>query len=694
MQNHEAPTSPARVIEPDFRRLFEQIPGMNLLLDVDAPRFTMLAASDERLASTFSTRVETIGRPLFEVFSDANPENVGASGVRNLRTSLETVLRTGAPHWMAVQRYDVRRPDGTWAVRHWAQRNIPVTAPDGAVRFILHHVEDVTERITARVTEAAARGEIAQLLGESERAREDADAARRQSDAVLASIADAFYLVDREWRFIYVNDAAEPLLQTTRAALLGRTLWDAFPGVIGSPFEEPYRRAMATGTVTAAEAYFPPLGTWFDVRTYPWSGGLMVHFRDVGARKVAEAERERLLHALEVERARLAEVFQRAPSFIVVFRGPDHVYEFVNEAYYQLVGHREIIGKPLLEAIPEIRDQGFIEILDRVLTTAEPWVGREAPVTLQRTPGAPLEIRYLDMVFQAMREADGTLSGVVVHGSDITAQVLARRDVERLLGESERARAEAEAARREAESANRAKSEFLAVMSHELRTPLNAIAGYVELIELGIRGPVSAEQSADLARIQQSQRHLLGLINGVLNYARVEAGAVHYAVAPVDVDGVLASCEALVAPQMRARGLSFHRMPTPRGLCALADPEKLQQILLNLLSNAIKFTEPGGRITLRTESSDARSQEMVCIAVTDTGIGIPAEQLARVFEPFVQVDATLTRTGEGTGLGLAISRDLARGMRGELTVASVVGDGSTFMLTLPRTGAVLANAGF
>jgi signal transduction histidine kinase len=558
-----------------------------------------------------------------------------------------------------------------------------VFAPDGTIEYILHHVDDVTERYEERATEVAARLQVERLLEDSERARSEADDARRQSDAVLASIADAFYLLDREWRFIYVNDAAEPLLQTTRASLLGRTLWDAFPGVIGSPFEAPYREAMATGHVTSAEAYFPPLGTWFDVRTYPWAGGLMVHFRDIGARKAAEEERERLMHALEVERSRLAEVFHRAPSFIVVFRGPEHVYDFVNDAYYQLVGHREIIGKPLLEAIPEIRGQGFIEILDGVLTTAEPWVGRESPVTLQRTPGAPLEVRYLDMVFQAMREADGSLSGVVVHGSDITAQVLARREVEHLLGESEHARAEAEAARRDAEAANRAKSEFLAIMSHELRTPLNAIGGYAELIELGIRGPITAEQRGDLERIQQSQRHLLGLINGVLNYARVEAGAVSYAVEPVPLDDVLAACEALVAPQMRARQITFTRTSSERGLHALADAEKVQQILLNLLSNAIKFTERGGRIALRADWS-GDDQKMILVAVSDTGIGIAADQLGPLFEPFVQLDATLTRTRDGTGLGLAISRDLARGMGGDLTVASVVGQGSTFTLTLPR----------
>ena len=669
--------------DPDFQALFAAVPANYLVLAPDPSRFTILAASDDYLAATITTRDALIGRRLFDVFSDANPANPERTGVANLRASLETVLRTRAPHRMPIQRYDVQAADGSWAVRYWSPYNVPVFADDGSIRYLLHSVEDVTKRELERESEVNARLDVERLLRESEEARAAVDAARLRSEAILSSIADAFYLLDREWRFTYVNDAAEPLLQTTREQLLGRTLWEAFPGVIGSPFEQPYREAMATGRTTSAEAYFPPLGTWFDVRTYAWAGGLMVHFRDIGARKAAEAERERLVHALQVERARLGDVFRRAPSFIVAFRGPDQVYDFVNEAYYQLVGHREIIGKPLLEAIPEIRDQGFKEILDRVRETGEPWVGREAPVNLQRVPGGPLEARYLDMVFQPLTEADGTRSGVVVHGSDITAQVLARREVEQLLGESERARAEAEAARRDAEAANRAKSEFLAIMSHELRTPLNAIGGYAELIELGIRGPITPEQRADLARVQQSQRHLLGLINGVLNYARVEAGAVNYNLADVSVLEVLGTCEALVAPQMRARQLTFEFAAPSDDVHVRADREKLQQILLNLLSNAIKFTEPGGRITLSCEAG-AEPDAFVRIEVSDTGIGIPTEQLGRVFEPFVQVDAKLTRTREGTGLGLAISRDLARGMGGELTVESALGTGSTFTLSLPR----------
>jgi signal transduction histidine kinase len=248
----------------------------------------------------------------------------------------------------------------------------------------------------------------------------------------------------------------------------------------------------------------------------------------------------------------------------------------------------------------------------------------------------------------------------------------------------ERARlVEAErASRREAELANRSKSEFLAVMSHELRTPLNAIGGYAELMEMGLHGPVTPEQTTALARIQRSQRHLLGLINGVLNYARVEGGHVHYDIADVVMDEVLATCEALIAPQARAKNVALTFSGCDAQLHARGDGEKVQQIILNLLSNGVKFTEPGGRLEMSCGTSSA-APACVEVRVTDTGSGIEPHQLDRVFQPFVQLDARLTRTREGTGLGLAISRDLARGMGGDLTLMSTPGVGSTFILTLP-----------
>ena len=260
---------------------------------------------------------------------------------------------------------------------------------------------------------------------------------------------------------------------------------------------------------------------------------------------------------------------------------------------------------------------------------------------------------------------------------EVAGQALERA---RLYAAESHARAEAERARRDAEAANAAKSDFLAVMSHELRTPLNAIAGYTQLLELGVRGPVTPGQLEDLARIQRSQRHLLGLINDVLNFARLDAGRVEFHMERVPVAELLLHATEIIAPQTEARGITFHAADAD-GLAVYADREKVQQVLLNLLANAARFTPPGGRIEVSTE----RDGEMVRLHVRDTGPGIPADQWERVFEPFVQLGRSRSSPGEGSGLGLAISRDLARGMNGELSVASVAGSGTCFTLDLMGT---------
>ena len=252
----------------------------------------------------------------------------------------------------------------------------------------------------------------------------------------------------------------------------------------------------------------------------------------------------------------------------------------------------------------------------------------------------------------------------------------------------ERARlvAAEQSARADAEAANRAKTEFLAMMSHELRTPLNAIAGYTELLELGITGPVSDMQREQLGRIRRSQRHLLGIIEDLLDLSRLEHGApADIELGPVPVHDTLGNLEALISPQLRARNLTYIYNPSEDDLIAYGNRARVEQIVLNLLSNAIKYTAPGGRVGLSSGVHSGRVE----IRVSDTGHGIPREKLDSIFEPFTRLEMDLTRTTEGTGLGLAISRHLARAMMGDLTVRSELGRGSIFTLTLPAEAPVL-----
>jgi len=219
-------------------------------------------------------------------------------------------------------------------------------------------------------------------------------------------------------------------------------------------------------------------------------------------------------------------------------------------------------------------------------------------------------------------------------------------------------------------------------MSHELRTPLNAIAGYAELLELCIHGPVMTAQLEAIKRIKRSEQHLLSLINDVLNFAKLEVGRVVYNMTSRNLASIMREVSTMVEPQLAKKGLTY-LVQVPPDVVVRADQEKLVQVLLNLLTNAVKFTDTGGRITVDLGTRPGAPSEYVFIRVADTGIGIARDKQELIFDPFVQVHRRLTSSNEGTGLGLSISRNLARGMGGDLRVRSG-GGGSTFTLTLER----------
>lgn len=277
----------------------------------------------------------------------------------------------------------------------------------------------------------------------------------------------------------------------------------------------------------------------------------------------------------------------------------------------------------------------------------------------------------------------------IVSLRDITDRKQAQERAQQLAFERE--------ARLEAEAASRAKSEFLAIMSHELRTPLNAVLGYSELMELGISGPITEKMREQIGRIRMSATHLLGLVNDILDLAKVEAGRLQVSAGPCSAEGTVAAAIALIQPQAASRGLDLIVLPCPEPPPVYrGDDERVRQILVNLLSNAVKFTAPGGKITVevawsKSPGPDTRlqaSRSFVRFGVSDTGSGIPDEKLISIFDPFVQAESGHARSREGSGLGLTISRRLARLMGGDLTVKSEVGEGSTFTLWLPADTSV------
>jgi signal transduction histidine kinase len=234
------------------------------------------------------------------------------------------------------------------------------------------------------------------------------------------------------------------------------------------------------------------------------------------------------------------------------------------------------------------------------------------------------------------------------------------------------------AARARADAANRAKSDFLAMISHELRTPLNAIVGYTSLLGAEISGSLTRKQAEQTERIRRSAAHLTQMIEQILNFSRIEAGKHTVDLHSIDLRRVASDAVALVEPIAAEKNLTLRLVLPEANLVVETDGSKVRQILLNLLGNAIKFTDRG-----EVELSLARERAGISLRVRDTGSGIAPEHLPKIFEPFEQVDRSLTRRHQGSGLGLGISRRLAHLLGGELSVESTMGVGSVFTLWLP-----------
>lgn len=549
--------------------------------------------------------------------------------------------------------------------------------------------------------------ELQNALGDAEESRASAEAADRYTRGILESISDPFIVQDADWRLTYINAKAEKAFAAAGRAdsrgLIGQPLFEAFPELRGTTFEIELRRAAAEREPRSFEAYYAPRSEWAAVFCYPLpDGGLAAQWKDITGRKRAEEAARYLSKATDVLSSSLEYETTLGELARVV------VPELADWCAVDIVGED---GTPRQLAVAHVNPDKVKwarELSDRyppdpdgptgvpnVLRTGKPELYPEIPQ--QMLESAAVDTEHMRLIRQlGLRSAmvvpliaRGHTLGALSLVSAESGRRYTEADLELAMELARRAalavdnarlhRAETEA-KRLAEGANEAKTQFLAVMSHELRTPLNAIAGYAELLTMGLRGPLNDGQAEYIERIQRSQRHLLSLINDVLNYAKLESGHVTYEVTQVAMHAALSEIESLVMPQMTAKGIALNYTPCGPDLTVHVDPDKLRQILLNLMSNAIKFTSPRGAISIWCEAGG----DKVSVRVRDTGVGIPTEKLGTIFEPFIQLGRHLASAVEGTGLGLSISRDLARGMGGDLSVESTLGVGSTFTLTLPR----------
>jgi PAS domain S-box-containing protein len=482
----------------------------------------------------------------------------------------------------------------------------------------------------------------------------------------------AIFALDAQGHVRTWNPGAERFKGWTADEIIGKHFSIFYPApdlAAGKPDRE-LRDAERFGSVEDEGWRVRKDGTQF------WANVVITALHDeagqiVGFAKVTRdlSERKQAEEALRMSEQRFRILVDSAKEYAIFMLDPKGRVITWNEGAHRIKGYaaNEIIGRHFSAFFPAEDLARGKPAMELRMATAE---GRfEDEGWRIRKDGS---LFWANVIISALRDEKGRLIGFAKVTRDLTER---RQAEERRIADARRMA--------EIEAASRAKSEFLTSLSHELRTPLNAIGGYTELIMLGVRGPINSAQRQDLERIQQSQQHLLVLINDLLNFARIEGGNLEYRSEAVALHPVLDALDAMIHPQAERKGLTFEVVRCPEGASAFADSPKVQQILLNLASNAIKFTPEGGRVSITCSVVG----DQVVVAVLDTGPGIPEDKHEAIFEPFVQLGRSLTTSHEGVGLGLAISRGLARAMGGDLKVASNVGQGSTFTLILPRARA-------
>jgi PAS domain S-box-containing protein len=654
-------------------------------------------------------REEILGRGIFDVFPD-NPDDPSATGVRNLRTSLQRVIQDKTPDTMAVQKYDIRKPEsegGGFEERFWSPVNSPVFGSDKGVVYIIHRVEDVTEFVrlkqqtleqeklaeklrtragqmeaevyqrAAEVQEANQRLEAANQallreLSERKRAQEALTNSQKWLSTTLGSIGDAVIATDMNGAISFMNPVAESLTGWTQAEAAGKSMdvvFDIVNKETRRPVENPVKKVFREGKIVGLADHTilrSKSGKEFDIEDSAApiladageTFGVVLVFRDITDKKLAEEETKRQKDMLQLILASVADG--------VVVADTNGKFLLFNAAAERFIG----IGA--VDASPDQWSHQYGSFLPDGVTL---FPAEELPLVRAmrgqnvddvelfiRNPNVP-EGRLLSITGRPLKGEDGSLKGGVVVLHDITE----RKRAEELMLR----------AKEEAERTSKFKDQFLSTMSHELRTPLNAVLGFSDLLADERYGPLNEKQRRYIDHIHTGGKHLLTLISDILDLSKIEAGRMELAIENLGVRAAFGEVLSVMQPLADKKSHVLSSSAEAE-LAVRADSTRFKQILMNILGNAIKFTPSGGRIELAARLEGGK----VRVEVRDNGPGIAPEEQRRIFEAFYRLQGSGKKT-EGTGLGLAITQRLVELQGGELGLDSQVGQGSCFHFSLP-----------